>query len=148
MNFTAFSVVVMSKQHLVSVDTYSSSAGGWLWTWLVDSVPEVGSSFSLWPRSSSTAAVACFLLVLLGLLAPQLRSRRLPAGAVVAHATDHGNRESDSRCGADRGVLPQIIGNCGGDRRCSSCGCGRPCDLAATWGLANSEVPQILHRAV
>ena len=25
-------------------------------------------------------------------------------------------------------------------RRCSSCGCGRPCDQAATsWGLANSE---------
>ena len=28
-------------------------------------------------------------------------------------------------------------------RRWSSCGYGRPFDLAATWGLANSEVPQI-----
>ena len=27
----------------------------------------------------------------------------------MAHATYHGNRESVSRCGADRGVLPQII---------------------------------------
>ena len=65
------------------------------------------------------------------------------------HATDHGNRECVSRCGADRGVLPQIMeivevysvcdveqivaschrsSNRGGDLRCSSCGCGRPCD--------------------
>ena len=54
-------------------------------------------------------------------------------------ATDHGgNREGEQllRFGADRGVVPQImeeivVRRC---RRCSSCGYGRPCDHAATWG--------------
>ena len=57
----------------------------------------------------STMAVACIVLVLMVFSHLALCSRRLPAGAVVAHATDRGeNREGDSRCGADRGVLPQI----------------------------------------
>ena len=59
---------------------------------------------------------------------------------VASRATDHGgNREGEQllRFGADRGVVPQImeeiemVRRC---RRCSSCGYGRPCDHAATWG--------------
>ena len=57
----------------------------------------------------------------------------------ASRATDHGgNREGEQllRFGADRGVVPQImeeivVRRC---RRCSSCGYGRPCDHAATWG--------------
>ena len=42
------------------------------------------------------------------------------------HATDQGNRVGDTACAVE----------C---RRCFSCGCGRPCDHAATSCLANSE---------
>ena len=61
-----------------------------------------------------------------------------------------GARLQLARCGADRGVMPQIIEiveviqlarwRC---RRCSSCGFGRPYDHAATLGLATVKVPQI-----
>ena len=38
---------------------------------------------------------------------PQVRSRRLPAGAVLAHATDHGNRESTHK--DSFGVVPNFF---------------------------------------
>ena len=74
-------------QHIVTVVTYSSSVldgFGRIFdsaTWLEDSVPEVGSFFLLWPRSSSISAVVCVFLVLLVLVHLALYSRRLPAGS-------------------------------------------------------------------
>ena len=50
-----------------TVDTYFSSASGWLWKnfrfFYVDGLTRILRSFllSLWPRSSSTTAVACLI---------------------------------------------------------------------------------------
>ena len=90
-------------------------------TWCGRLRSEVVASLSLWPRSVSTTAVACILLVLLVNLHLALCSRRLPAGAVVAHATDHGNRVGNTACAM-------------GCRRFCSFGYGRLCDQALTVG--------------
>ena len=103
-----------------------------------------------WPRSSSFMAVACILLVLLVFSHLALCSRRLPAGAVVAHATDHGKIVKVIR------DVEQIVASC---RRSLISwevtaaavppGCGCPCYQAATWGFANSEsASNSVHRAV
>ena len=69
--FSAFSVVVMTRNtwfqwmHILRqlLDGFGRIFD--FTTWLVDSDPEVGSSFLLWPRLSLTTGAACFLLVLL-----------------------------------------------------------------------------------
>ena len=136
-------------QHLVTVDTYSSSAGGWLWKifrfYYV--AGRLGSLGRFFPLVVTTLVVnngsGMYSTGFACLHAPRLRSRRVPAGAVVAHTTDHGNRESDSRCGADRGVLPQIIGNCGVTAGAVLVVCGRPCDQASDVGSHNLKCLRI-----
>ena len=154
-----------------TVDTYSASARGWLLEeflvflrcW-VDSDPEVVSSlFSLWPRSSSTTAVACLFYILFyfgtqfGRANAVFSRFRLTTMMKVWVMTTTIGSQLRTSCG----VMLQIMGNREGDTAFSGveqivASCPRSWrhregDTASRWGAAGAVpaamvVPVIMQR--